>query len=76
MREPALSTAAVALPVAAQATADEVVIGKKCLTADVGEQAVEKRRVSLWLAPFSKALTGKRDAYPTFFNRQLSRSAE
>ena len=39
------------------------------------QQLVEKRRVSLWLAPFSTAFTGKRDAYPTFFNRLLGRVA-
>ena len=38
---------------------------------EVALQSVEKRRVSLWLAPFSTAFAGKRDAYPTFFNRLL-----
>ena len=37
----------------------------------VNYQSVEKRRVSLRLAPFSAASPGKRDAYPTFFNRLL-----
>ncbi len=36
---------------------------------------VEQRRVSLWLAPFSTAFTGKRDAYPTLFNWLLNGAA-
>ena len=40
-----------------------------------GEQPVEKRRVSVSLAREYRWKKGKRDAYPTFFNRPLSRTS-
>ena len=40
-------------------------------TDETPDPPVEKRRVSLRLAPFSTAFTGQRDADPTFFHRRL-----